>query len=228
MSSTESNQDHDIIVPGIIVDSALFLIRQKIVAQGRDEITLPPSTHEFSEKKLGITWTGTLILTNGKFVGLQTIQRVGDAKLSRVGDSREVAIDIDLSLTEPTFSNDFHLTFMGREKDGSITGVIERILFNLIFAVDLTTQKMRMIDFKFKDISSISTQVDGLGTILSFLTTKIVQIVLNQKKWDIAHTVEGKLKSILTEFFAKRSMPGPIVAGAKGMLEADAEHHPHS
>jgi len=83
MSTTAGgSQGRDnITLPDVIVDSALFYIRQKITIQGRDEIALPPSTHEFSEKKLGITWTGTLILTNGKFVGLQTIQRVGDTTL---------------------------------------------------------------------------------------------------------------------------------------------------
>ncbi|ODN02782.1 hypothetical protein Ocin01_03936 [Orchesella cincta] len=218
------DHDHDIILPDIIVDSALLFIRQKIIAQGRDEILLPPTTHEFSEKKLGITWNGVLILTNGKFVGLQTIRRVGDAKLSIIDGSDEVAVNIDLSLTDPTFTNDFHLTFMGREKDGSVVGTAELILFNLIFAVHLSTRRMRMIDFKFKDISSISAEVYGLGTILSFLTSKIMQIILNQKKKDIAHTVEAKLKSILADLFAKRSMPAPIVAGAVGMLEADASH----
>jgi len=84
-----------------------------------------------------------------------------------------VEIGIDLSLAEPTFTNDFHLTFMEREMDGSVIGTVERILFRLIFAVNLVTRNMRMIDFKFKDITCINAEVSGLGTILSFLSSKV-------------------------------------------------------
>lgn len=69
-------------IPNVLIDAALTEIRQKIVEQGYSEVHLPPSESEFNEKKFGITWNGTLILTNGKLRGLETLYRTGEATLS--------------------------------------------------------------------------------------------------------------------------------------------------
>lgn len=71
-----------VAVPNALLDAGLEEIRRKIVENGYSELPLPPSSHEFTEKTLGIQWNGTLVLTNGKLSGLETLHRVGEATIS--------------------------------------------------------------------------------------------------------------------------------------------------
>jgi len=210
-----------------LFDSLLKDARNRITQLGLNEILLNPTEAEFSKKAVGILWKGSLILTNGKFSGLETLHRVGEARISFSQSEilnfqkLELTFNVDLGLTNPKITYDFQLNCdnrlcKDRDISGVATGTISSLTFNVILSVNVFTRKVRVRLFRFLEIGRINTEITGLGMIFDFLASKATSTAANRMKQEMANDVEREIEAILTDVF--ETIPWPVISDLPAIL----------
>jgi broad specificity polyphosphatase/5'/3'-nucleotidase SurE len=63
-------------------DTVLENLHEQMVEQGLNNINLPDTRTNFSKRRLGVTWQGEAVLSDGILKGLETIHRTGDAVIT--------------------------------------------------------------------------------------------------------------------------------------------------
>jgi len=179
------------------IDQILENLRQMIMEQGLDPMTLPDLETGFSDTILGVTWHGSATLRNGQFWGLSTIARSGDTSFTVVDNTTELTAM--LSLKAPTGHYDAHAEFMGIGVGASARiDVVEIQIY-----ADMTMTIGDELGFQLKDfyishLGNISVDIDGLGP-LDWILEILVDFLDEFFRGWIKDIVEGLLKDLLQD-----------------------------
>lgn len=63
-------------------DSVLENLHDQMVDNGMSLVNLPDTTVNFCKRRLGVTWKGEAQLYNGVLIGLESVHRTDDAKIT--------------------------------------------------------------------------------------------------------------------------------------------------
>ena len=123
------------------MDQVLALVREQIIANGLDHVSLPDGDLSFSMPFWPFgTVGGGVFLTKGFLTGMETIHRVGDATLSYNGDI--VYFESDMGINNAGMGYNIAITFLDIGPRGSLAGTITYANFYfkvaMIFTAALT------------------------------------------------------------------------------------------
>merc|ERR1712154_12955 len=179
------------------IDQILENLRQMILDEGLDPMTLPDLETGFSDTILGITWHGSATLKNGQFWGLSSISRSGDTSFTVVDNTTELTAM--LSLTSPRAHYDARAEFMGVGVGASakINVVDIQIYADMTMTID-SQLGFQLKDFYISHLGNISVDIDGLGP-LDWILEILVDFLDEFFRGWIKDLVEGLLRDLLQD-----------------------------
>jgi hypothetical protein len=179
------------------VDQIMANLRAVIVKEGLNTIPLPPTSANFSETILGVTYHGEFMLKDGALRGLETIHRTGVADVS----------------TEP--NGDMVITVEGGVNDGQVgyTGIVKFMNIGPTIKATGTLKSVRVLltirlgaglrpsldKLDIVNLGTLNLDIKGLGIILNFLTEVLVNTIGNLVKNVVGELLQGVIKNLLND-----------------------------
>ncbi|XP_075147102.1 uncharacterized protein LOC142221307 isoform X2 [Haematobia irritans] len=172
------------------VDSIIPLVLEHLEKLDVEHLQLPDIKENITVPLL-ITYEAGIFLTNGIVYNLAGIQRYGPAYMTY--KDKTFLSRFYLNTKSLQFEYNFLLKLMALEGYGKVIGSMEDTVIYAELAVDITTLKMKLIDFRVIKFRNIQVQLDQTRFI-RHLTGVILSPITNLFKERITTSISDGLK----------------------------------
>ena len=186
-----------------IVDDMLDILREDIIEQGKDGISIP-DLHETFNKKVGfVTLKGEFEGVNGWVKNFSTVHRTADVLASSFGGGISVSCGFGLSDLELGYDS-YTARFMSLKTRGEISGTVgsNSILLNASVTWTDHTCNITLDELTINQFGGIVLRVTGLG-FMKWLFSKISPLVLHHFKSEIKDRIENTLRQEAETFLSR-------------------------
>jgi hypothetical protein len=194
-----------------IVDGLLDSLREDIVKQGKDRISIPDIDETFKKKVGFIKVKGEFKGEDGWVESLSTVHRTADAVASSYGKWIRVSCGFGLGHLEVGYSR-YKAKFMELGPQGKINAIIGKnsLLLNATVSWGNRKCNMTLNQLVLNQFGGLNLRVTGLGPmnwLLSRISTWILQHFKTEVKSKIESTLRDEIEKKLAHFDCSKYIP---------------------